>query len=70
MRVQTNADRAERAFRALHYYCQSLNQYEPTEETITDFLSDLRHYCKEQAIHYDLCNSNSQWNFNEEVKEN
>ncbi len=41
---RTNADRAERAFRAL------LNQ--DYEGNVCDLLTDLRHYCDEQGLDF------------------
>ncbi len=39
------------------------------EETITDVLTDLMHYCHLEKLDFNRALQNAQWNFNEEVKD-
>jgi len=63
----TNADRAEKAFRALSYYCQPGPP--KGQEGVSDLLCDLMHYCDEQAIDFNLALQDALWNHGEEVKD-
>lgn len=46
-----NEERASRAALTMQYYsCVSGNDGEPEQETLTDLLTDLRHFCAQAGV--------------------
>ena len=56
--MTTNEQRAERAWKAATRYQQAANgdsDGDIADETITDLLTDLMHFCDEQGIDFESC---------------
>jgi len=62
------ADRARRHI--IEFKNEVSGESAPMEDTyVTDFLTDLRHFCKEEKIDFDRCLSISQSHHEEEEKD-
>lgn len=60
---RTNRDRAERAESALQAYNGADSRadgIDGQEETLADFLGDIRHYCRLNKLDFDRCNARGQ----------
>jgi hypothetical protein len=62
----TNADRAERAFRAVQHYADG-DAFDHEEHT-QDLMTDLMHYCDERGMDFDFLLSRARNNYTEECK--
>lgn len=75
MFIATNKDRAYWAERAIREFSHVTGlagsgdaEYDPTIP-VADLLCDLRHYCDERGIDFDLCLTRANGNYKEEKEE-
>ena len=62
-----NETRAARAIMALHAHKVALGESgESPEEDLTDLLTDLRHYCRQENVDFIRALDDSEYNFEEE----
>ena len=67
--MTTNEQRAQRAWQATWRYHQECDDPDgdTTDETITDLLADLMHFCDEQGIEFDSCLRMANSHYNSEA---
>lgn len=53
----------------MHQVVNDDSKSEPTEETLTDLLTDLRHWAKEQDVSFDICLRTSNEHFKYEQRD-
>jgi len=61
---EVNETRAERAFRTLLNYRQRLDEDAILTDLLTDLFTDIRHYCNQEAVDFNVVIANSQINYN------
>ena len=67
--MTTNELRAQRAWQATRRYHQECDDSDgdTTDETITDLLADLMHFCDEQGIDFESCSRMATMHYEAEV---